>query len=149
LGSLSDSLRIEGTLTAPIAFRHSEFANGWTINNKIIGDSLGPDGARVLLSWSHDWEHLGKPWETTLSGWWEMTDNNSYAYPAAYNGTTTITDLGPNENRWVFDLQHQFRWENWSLKADLAYLHTVNADRVGGKTDSNVRVGALVEIPLY
>lgn len=145
LDSIADSLRAQFTITAPIAYRHSEFNDGWTQNGFIIGNPLGPDGKRIDLAWTHDWRGSTRLGPTTLTTAWEMTDNYFYVLPDGL--TVNTTSLGPTEKRYLLGVTQRFNFATWNLKTHATYLHLVDADYIDGDLEDHFRVGAAVEIP--
>lgn len=115
--SLSDDLRIELAKTAPLAYRHGEFSSGWTINENILGDPLGPDGTSVTLSWGHTWTDQ---YSTVLRHHLKRRDSDSYAL-SADGYSAFVTQDGLSESRTGIDLTNQIALSNTLLKVGIGY----------------------------
>ncbi|OVE81894.1 hypothetical protein BVY03_02455 [bacterium K02(2017)] len=104
--SCSDIVRAEFTSSSPIAFRHNEFLDGWTINKNIIGDPSGPDSYRFFVTWKRDWSQFLK---TRLKLQWISRENKTYTINA--NGISVDTTFdGPAENRYTVLASHQYQF---------------------------------------
>lgn len=122
LNSIDDSLRLDFTSTAPIAYRHGPFQSGWTINQNIIGDALGPDGLAISLQWQHDWSTTQK---TILQTQW--INRNSDRYSVTPDGLrVSVSNPQPNETRLPLEVIYKHDFLHFTLDTSLGYEYTHN-----------------------
>lgn len=119
---LNQNFRLEYTKTAPIAYRHYEFLQGWTSNQMILGDSLGPDGHEVDVTWDIN---MQDDWFLQVNAIWQARESNVYSLSADGLSVGYITD-GTQENRYasLFKLMHRF--DRIDLSGQFGVMYTQN-----------------------
>lgn len=122
----SMDLRIEFTTINPLQYRHGMYADGWTLNQRLIGSDTGPDGQSVhaLLRKTIS----PKLWAGLTFGW-DYRQSNTYTElrnPDGTAGPIVKTASGPTEQRWrgLVDL-------DWRLKPSATLHLTGGYERVG------------------
>ncbi len=132
LNSFRDTLRLEYTTTSHIANRHGTFANGWTINQNIIGDPLGSDGNRAKINWGHRWSDKTS---SRLNLMWQGRESNVYTL-SADNLDVIITTDGPEEDRFTFYWVQKINWNPWQVELGAGYEYIRNYQFVAGSSQS-------------
>lgn len=117
LGSCINDVRIEGTFTGHIAYRHGEFLTGWTLNQNIMGDPLGPDASRLLLAWGHPWSDKTK---SELNFKWQDRDSNFYTVSPDGTRASVAAD-GPAEKRMTWYLRQYLYLRSFQLTLQTGY----------------------------
>ncbi|MBI4236885.1 MAG: hypothetical protein HY696_00530 [Deltaproteobacteria bacterium] len=103
-------LRLEYRDLPALFYRHGVFADGYTLNGRIIGDPLGPDGRSVRAVLNHEWNDA---WFSQLQLWYERRDSNTYSQTIGSGG-------GPNQVVVATDLPSEQRYRA-QLDVDYAY----------------------------
>lgn len=135
-------IRFEYHHTPPLAYRHSQWQSGYTLNRRVIGDALGPDAdaAYATLYWRP------KP---TLQGRLDLAfeDYDSSTYYTQTNpqgGGDRILKLvaGPHERRYrVMAGMNWLGRGRYGLKISAGYERIHNWDFNVGRSVNNVMVG--------
>jgi hypothetical protein len=110
----SIDLRGEYQRTGIRFYGHSQFKSGWTLNQFILGDDLGPNGQGVYLdlNWDINSEHL-----LGFSGAWESRNGDIYAYVAPVDAPEFFEKLEdkPKEMRLRGTVDWLYRMDGFPL----------------------------------
>ncbi len=141
----SMDLRIEYVLTCPLQYRHSRYADGFTLNRRLIGSDAGPDAdtLHTLLR-----QTISKKLWLGLSLDWDYRRSNSYT-ELPNRGDIVVTAYGPSEQRYrgMFDLDWTFR-KNLTLHFTTGYERILNSNFVDGVDRNNFAIAASLKIDL-
>jgi len=118
----SMDLRIEYVHVNPLQYRHSLYADGWTINERLMGTDAGPDANAIHAQFRHTispkiWYGVTFGWDYRSSDTWVELPNR---------GDIVKTVSGPTEQRWrgIFDL-------DWRVRPEMKLHFTGGYERVG------------------
>lgn len=130
--SCRDSARFEIVVNDPIAYRSGQFTKGWTQNNFILGDALGPDGAKAHFDYGHDWENDSK---TRID--FNILHRQSNVYTVGADGiTVTVTTYGPRERRMNWIITQDFPLGPFQISTNFGYEHIHNFNFINGNRES-------------
>lgn len=125
--------RLEFARLPALCYRHGQWATGYTLDGRLLGDELGPDsrGLRGEFQWTGDAGdrlELEISWEGRDADTWGQVPRPPPADPGDYGAIYRITDL-PTE---------------WRLRADLALDRPVSSTvtlrpRIAAERIRNVR----------
>jgi hypothetical protein len=118
----SMDLRIEYVHSNPLQYRHSRYADGWTINQRLIGSDAGPDANTLYAQFRHSISP--KIWYGVTFGWDYRSSDRWVELPN--RGDIVKTLSGPTEQRWrgLLDL-------DWRVKPEIKLHFTGGYERVG------------------
>jgi len=115
-------LRIEYAHVNPLQYRHSLYADGWTINQRLMGSDAGPDANTIYAQFRQTispkiWYGVAFGWDYRSSDTWVELPNR---------GDIVKTVSGPTEQRFrgIFDL-------DWRVKPEIKLHFTAGYERVG------------------
>lgn len=129
-------LRLELHYLGPRLYRHSQFISGWTLNQFLLGDNLGPDANGVYF-W-FDWE-IDSQNRLVFNPVYESRSGDLYG-PTSGKGTRhiKIADL-PNERRYrlVTEWYYQLKDLPMILRVILGYERVQNFNFTAGNDLNN------------
>ena len=87
-------LRLEGVHTGPIAYAHHRFSSGLTVDDRVLGNPIGPTAAavRVVADWTGARDFL------TVEGAWERYSGDDFVPRNPGGGRRRVAD-NPDEIR--------------------------------------------------
>ncbi len=121
----STDLRLEYRHVPAGAYRHSPYNNGYTLNQRLIGDEIGPDGHGVYAKMNVDFA-TSSTW--TLATSYENRDSDLFtSIPDSEGNVTDIvqTQDNPTEHRWLINTA--FRWK---LRRNLGLALSTGYERI-------------------
>ncbi len=129
-------LRLEFHHTGIRYYRHSQFTSGWTLNDLVLGDPLGPDGNAVYLEtgWDLNRENL-----LSFSSAVESRSNDIYVGVGEILDRFEKVQDNPNEYRIRFMSEWYHRMAELPLdfRIRLGYERVLNFDFVEGNDRNN------------
>lgn len=133
---------LEFKFISEIFYRHSQFQDGYTENQRLIGDPLGPDGREVHLK-------IGGvlPSQTTrISGnfFYDHSDGNTYAFTGLSSKVSVDTPV-EHRFRWIADINHSFG-KRYDVSGSVGYERVTNFNNVGSANRNNVLLEAALKI---
>lgn len=135
-GSLS--LRVEGRKTNSIMFGHGTWIDGWSLNNLIMGDPLGPDAQSLHISLSKKFSPT-----TRLHNQFSMEriDSNIYGGGA---GVRFVAVNGLEEWRFRDKISLDYQWSRFiSTTFNLGYEHIKDFNFTSGASRNDFLIEAL------
>ncbi len=130
-------LRIEYRHFPGIAYRHLPFTTGWSLNRRLLGDELGPDGDGISISGNWRWKEAQELfWRTA----YEVRDSDLYAFVSV--GEDIIDDARVQDN----PAEHRLRliagnrWamnRSWEMEITGGYEHAWNFGFISGNDQDN------------
>ncbi|MCP5463736.1 MAG: hypothetical protein H7A33_01795 [Deltaproteobacteria bacterium] len=126
-----DALRFEFATTSPIAYTNGEFLEGWTLNQNVIGDSLGPDGVRLQALWERRWDdHWSHAFRI------HYTERSANTYLVSGNGlNVSIRTDRAEEKRTGFFIKPSYHWLQWTVSSGFLLEHIKNYGFVAGRQE--------------
>lgn len=113
--------RVEYTHTPAVFYRHGNFTPGWTLNNKLIGNSIGPYGDAINFTTHYDLadqNFIGAIFS------FEKRKNDLITTSGPIS-TATVAEDRPDENRYRFEIEGSFK-----IKKNLTVLPIIGYERV-------------------
>ncbi len=116
-------------------YEHGQFLGGWTLNQFILGNNLGPNAQGVYgtLNWDVSPNHLFK-----FLFAYEDRSADQYTVPSdVFEFVKTVNN--PNEYRYRGVVQYLHRVEGFPLKltVNFGYEHVNNFEFIGGNNRNN------------
>jgi hypothetical protein len=135
-------LRVEGRKTTSIMFKHSTWIDGWSLNNLILGDSLGADAESLHVS-------LTKVLNPSLSLYnyftFERIDSDDYGRERNSEIGRFIEVNGPPEWRIRDVVSLDYKWNHWlSTTFNLGYEHIKDFNFTPGASRNDFLIQALM-----
>jgi len=128
--------RAEYQKTGKRFYRHGQFLGGWTLNQFIMGDNLGPDaqGVYATVNWDLNPQHLFK-----FLFAYEDRSADQYIVPPTDVFEFEKTVNNPNEYRYRALAQYMHRVEGFPLNLwlNLGYEHVNNFEFIDGNNRNN------------
>lgn len=136
----NSDLRVEYQNTSPIAYRHSYYPNGYTLNRNIIGSSLGPDSQGIHVEYHNDlFERRDLDFTVTFD--WEQRGSNIWTTTVDPDGTMGDIFIAlhkPDENRYrIAALYRRPITNEWNMEAYAGYERLHNKNFVAGSSGNN------------
>ena len=131
-------LRLEFQHTPAIMYRHSLYSDGWTLNRKIIGSSLGPDGDRFrgILGQS-----FGSKLDARLEFAWDHRRSDlktTTIDPDGTQGDIITVEHRPAEDRYRLLIEGLFKTKkHMNINVTLGYERANNFAFVEGSDRNN------------
>lgn len=132
-------LRFEYHRTGVRYYRHYQFFTGWTLNDFMRGDALGPDAQGFYLT---SRAQLNPKDLLTFKAAFETRRNDEYTIEGFFYEFVKINDL-PDEHRLRLGLSWQHRFEKFPMlfEAGLTYERAQNFNFVAGQSRNNLACG--------
>lgn len=142
-------LRIEFRRMCALAYRHSLYSDGYTLNRLIIGDDLGPDALGLHMAFNHEFSNAFK---ISSSFDWELRRSDIHGIttdPDGTQGDIVVTAQGPHEQRYRAVLIPSIKLKK-NLKFDLGlgYERVLNAGYVQSLSRNNWLLALTLKIDL-
>lgn len=132
----SVDLQLEFHKTGNRFYRHATWTSGWTLNNFLIGDNLGPDamGVYLISHWDLDPQHLfgfRAAFENRSGDIWTVDD------PFQFNFIKVADFPDENRLRFVSDWLYRMKELPMELRLALGYERVWNFDYTAGSNRNN------------
>lgn len=140
-------LRFEVKKMSPIAYRHGLFSDGFTLNQLIIGDDLGPAawGAHAQVNYDPS-----KNFGASFIFDWDSRSSNLYTTlldPDGTLGDIVVTASRPSEQRYRFVARPYISLrQNLKIFGMLGYERVLNAKYVDGVSRNNWLLGVVLRM---
>ncbi|EKD41289.1 MAG: hypothetical protein ACD_73C00776G0001 [uncultured bacterium] len=131
LPTLTSNGRLSGRLelkyVSELFYRHSQFQSGYTLNNEILGDPLGPDGKSVDVNFDYAWNNKA---QSQLKLTYITSDSNTYSNTG--NSINKTAD-GLKETHFMFGLNQKYQIKKIDLLGSVLVDYVTNKDFVANK----------------
>lgn len=136
-GGIAD-LRLEFTRMCAIAYRHSLYSKGYTLDGLFLGDDLGPDALGLSATTHLD---FAGPLSLSASADWELRRGDIHTTEIEPDGTLgdiVVTQRGPHEQRYRFTVAPEIRLSKGvELVASAGYERVLNQNFQQGVSRNN------------
>ncbi len=136
--SCDDAVNLEFRMHKPISYRHSTFQNGWTENQNIIGDPIGPDGYGFDAHWERRWSERLR---TNLN--YHYRSRSADVYTLAGLTVTKTTD-NAEETRAGLVFGPEMDFGMFTVSSELGFEHIHNYQFSAGDNRVSGLVSGLV-----
>lgn len=130
-------LRLEYHHTPSVAYRHSPFVTGWTLNRKIMGDNIGPLADAVYMDLTYQ---IASEMRSSLTFAFEVRDSDLFVtLRSGLPGANDVkVDDRPAEHRYRFVGSFEKRfWDYFDLTFRAGYELVEKYQFVAGDTRHN------------
>lgn len=135
----TSDLRLEFRRMCAIAYRHSLYVNGYTLDGLFIGDDLGPDALGFSARFNQDFSNAAT---VSASFNWEVRRGDTHTTTIDPDGTlgdVIVSAEGPHEQRFRFGLEPRIKIsEALELRTFAGYERVLNAGYIQGVSRNNL-----------
>ena len=145
----SMDLRAEYVMTSPLQYRHSLYADGFTLNRRLIGSDAGPDADALHLRFRHT---LAPGFWYGLTFGWDYRRSDTYTElrnPDGTAGPVVKVASGPTEERYrgLVDFDCKFK-RNLTLHLTAGYERVRNLFFTAGNDRNNYLAAISLKVDL-